>query len=185
MADDGTVINDSVACHNLDGYGAPPIPWDRVRDTISSDLPQIPGSGGVDRHTPWLTTTNPDGRPHMTPVGVEQRNGTWYFTSGPATRKSRNLAADPRCSFGIATGQFDIVIEGVAQRVTDPDELTSAAQLFVDHGWPVTVDGDALTGEYSAPSAGPPPWHMYRLEPRTVFAFGTVEPYGATRFDLA
>lgn len=173
------------AQHNLDGYGAPPIPWDRVRQTIASDLPQIPGSGGIDRHTPWLTTTNPDGRPHMTPVGVEQRAGTWYFTSGPGTRKSRNLARDPRCSFGIATAHFDIVIEGTAQRVTDTEELHDAAALFNEHGWPVTVVDDAFTAEYSAPSAGPAPWYLYRLDPTSVFAFGTVEPYGATRFDLA
>lgn len=170
---------------NLDGYGNPPIPWERVRDTIASDLPQIPGSGGVDRHTPWLTTINPDGRPHMTPVGVEQLDGTWYFTSGPGTRKSQNLSADPRCSFGVATAEFDIVIEGVAQRVTDTAELEAAAALFNDHGWPVTVDGDAFTAEYSAPSAGPAPWHLYRLVPSTVFAFGTAEPYGTTRFELS
>jgi hypothetical protein len=39
--------------------------------------------------------------------------------------------------------------------------------------------------EFSAPAAGPPPWHVYRLVPSTVFALGTAEPYGATRFDLA
>ncbi|MFB8230940.1 hypothetical protein [Cellulosimicrobium sp. NPDC055967] len=43
---------------------------------------------------------------------------------------------------------------------------------------------NALTAEFSAPSAGPPPWAVYRLVPERVFAFGTAEPYGATRFDL-
>jgi hypothetical protein len=42
-----------------------------------------------------------------------------------------------------------------------------------------------LTAEYSAPSAGPPPWHVYKIAPSTVFAFGTAEPYGATRFDIS
>jgi len=32
--------------------------------------------------------------------------------------------------------------------------------------------------------SGPPPWHVYRITPVTVFAFGTAEPYGAARFDL-
>jgi hypothetical protein len=41
-----------------------------------------------------------------------------------------------------------------------------------------------LTAEYSAPSAGPPPWNVYRIVPSTVFALGTAEPYGAARFDL-
>ena len=46
------------------------------------------------------------------------------------------------------------------------------------------VEGDALTAEFSAPAAGPPPWNAYRIVPSTVFALGTAEPYGATRFDL-
>ena len=41
-----------------------------------------------------------------------------------------------------------------------------------------------MTAEYSAPSAGPPPWHVYKITPSTVFAFGTAEPDGATRFDI-
>jgi hypothetical protein len=46
------------------------------------------------------------------------------------------------------------------------------------------VKGDALTAEYSAASAGPPPWYVYRITPATVFAFGTAEPYGATKFQV-
>ena len=51
------------------------------------------------------------------------------------------------------------------------------------HG-PARVDdsGAALTAEFSAPSAGPPPWHVYRLTPRTATALSTVEPGGATRW---
>jgi hypothetical protein len=169
---------------NLDGYGTPPIDWQRVRDTLAGDVTQAPGSGGPDRHTHWLTTINPDGTPHVTPVGVIQRDGVWYFNSGPRTRKSRNLAAKPRCVVSVATHPFDLVVEGSAQRVTDPAELQVVAETFARHGWPAEVDGDALTAEYSAPSAGPPPWHVYRIAPAKVFAFGTSEPYGATRFDI-
>ena len=82
---------------NLDGYGAPAIEWARVKAVLDSQLTQAPGSGGPQRHTTWLTTINPDGSPHVMPLGVVQRSGSWYFTSGPATRKSRNLARDPRC----------------------------------------------------------------------------------------
>jgi nitroimidazol reductase NimA-like FMN-containing flavoprotein (pyridoxamine 5'-phosphate oxidase superfamily) len=170
--------------HNLDGYGTPPIAWDRVRDTLASDITQAPDTGGPNRHTLWLTTINPDGAPHVTPVGFVQIDGVWYVTSGPRTRKSRNLAADPRCVVSVATHPFDLVIDGTASRVTDADELRSVADAFNEHGWPAQVEGDALTAEYSAPSAGPPPWHVYRITPATVFALGTAEPYGATRFDL-
>jgi hypothetical protein len=169
---------------NLDGYGTPPIEWQRVRDVLTSEITQGPDAGGPNRHTVWLTTINPDGSPHVTPVGFVQLDGVWYFTSGPGTCKSRNLAADPRCVVSVAMHPFDLVLEGSVARVTDADELRSVADEYNREGWPAQVEGDALTAEYSAPSAGPPPWHVYKITPATVFAFGTAEPYGATRFDL-
>jgi hypothetical protein len=169
---------------NLDGYGAPPIPWDEVHDVLASDITQAPDTGGPNRHTPWLTTINPNGMPHVTPVGFVQIDGVWFFTSGPGTRKSRNIAADPRCVVSVATHPFDLVMEGTAERVTDADELHSVAEVYNKEGWPARVEGDAVTAEYSAPSAGPPPWHVYRIQPATVFAFGTAEPFGAMKFEL-
>jgi hypothetical protein len=48
-------------------------------------------------------------------------------------------------------------------------------------GGPAEVDGDAFTAPYSAPSAGPPPWHLYFFTLRTAFGVATAEPYGAAR----
>lgn len=174
----------TITQRNLDGYGAPPIEWARVTSVLDSQLTQAPGSGGPQRHTVWLTTINPDGSPHVMAVGVVRCGGGWYFTSGPATRKSCNLARDGRCVVSVATDPFDLVIEGVAKRVTEKSELASVADAFVGSGWPAEVAGDALTAQYSAPSAGPAPWHVYRVEPSTVFALGTSEPFGATKFQL-
>src|SRR3979490_3647565 len=115
---------------NLDGYGTPPIDWERVRDTLTSDITQAPDTGGPNRPTSWLTTINSDGSPHVTPVGFVQLDGVRYFTSGPGTRKSRNIAADPRCVVSVATHPFDLVIEGSAARVTDADNLRSAADQY-------------------------------------------------------
>jgi hypothetical protein len=57
------------------------------------------------------------------------------------------------------------------------------AARWAEHGWPARVDdtGQALTADYSAPSAGPPPWSVYRLTPRQATSLATVEPAGATR----
>ena len=172
----------TITQRNLDGYGAPTIEWARVKTVLDSVLSQAPGTGGPQRHTMWLTTINPDGSPHVTPVGVLPWEGSWYFTSGPATRKSGNLARDPRCVVNVASEPFDLVVEGAAQRVTDAGELDSVVEVFAGNGWPAEVAGDAFTAEYSAPSAGPPPWHLYRVTASTVFAFGTSEPGGATKF---
>lgn len=169
---------------NLDGYGAPTIEWSRVRDAVAGDITQAPETGGPDRHTHWLATINPDGTPHIMPVGVFHVDGEMFFTSGPGTRKSKNLARDPRCVVTVATHPFDLVSEGEAQRVTEPSDLEMVAAAAVEGGWPARVEGAALTAEFSAPAAGPPPWYVYRVTPTTVFALGTAEPYGATRFDL-
>jgi nitroimidazol reductase NimA-like FMN-containing flavoprotein (pyridoxamine 5'-phosphate oxidase superfamily) len=131
-----------------------------------------------------LTTINPDGSPHVMPLGIMSINGTWYFSSGPGTRKSRNITRDPRCVISVATDPFDLVVEGRAERVIDAAELRAVADAFVAQGWPASVAGDALTAAFSAPSAGPPPWSVYRVVPLRVYALGTAEPYGATRFDL-
>lgn len=103
---------------------------------------------------------------------------------GTSTRKGRNLARDPRCALSVATRDFDLTIKGEASRVTDPDTVAAMAARWANVGWPARVDesGQALTAEFSAPSAGPPPWSVYRIEPRTATALLTVEPGGATRF---
>jgi hypothetical protein len=174
----------SISQRNLSGYDLPIIEWERARRALATDYTQAPGTGGPDRHTSWLTTTNPDGTSHVRPVGSVQVDGVRYFNSGPATRKSRNISADPQCVLSIATKQFDLVIEGRAERVTDASELDTVVEVFRRAGWPAKVDGDALTAEYSAPSAGPPPWYVYRIEPATVYAFGTDETGGATKYEM-
>jgi hypothetical protein len=167
---------------NLDGYDAPMIEWAKVRETLNEPATQAPDTGGPNRHTTWLATTNPDGSPHVVPVGVMWDQGTAYFSSGPAVRKARNIEADARCSLSVATHPFDLTVEGRAVRVTDDETLHKVAGLFAMWG-PEVRDG-AFYHEFSAPSAGPPPWYLYALTPETVFAFGTAEPYGAARFDL-
>jgi hypothetical protein len=44
------------------------------------------------------------------------------------------------------------------------------------------VSDGALTAEYSAPSAGPPPWNLYTVTPTTAFGVASAEPWGATRW---
>ena len=169
---------------NLDGYGAPLIPWTKIRERLEQGFTQVPGSGGPDRHTYWLATVRPDGRPHVMPLGVDWMDGALYFSTGANTRKAKNLAHNPQCVITIATHDFDIVVEGRATRVTDPALVARIAKMYQAQGWPATVsdDGFSLTAEYSAPSAGPPPYMVYEVTPETVFALGTTEPYGATIF---
>jgi hypothetical protein len=165
-----------MAERNLDGYGAPPIPWTRVRERLDEGLTQAPGTGGPDRHTCWLATVRPDGRPHVMPLGVLWVDGAFYFNAGPTTRKARNLAQNPHCVMTVATHGFDLVLEGEATKVTDDTKLRRIGDVYASEGWQPTVRAGALYAEFSAPSAGAPPWEVYEVTPATVFALGTAEP---------
>jgi hypothetical protein len=161
---------------NLDTiYGSPPLPWSRPRDLLAAGAL---GAAG----TSFLGTVRPDGRPHAAGVGAAWYDGDLYFQCGPKTRKARNIAANPACTISASLEGIDIVFEGEARRVTDTPTLEAIAAIYRESGWPVQVEGDAFTAPYSAPSGGPPPWHLFRVTVRTVFGVAGAEPHGATRW---
>ncbi|MFN8592585.1 MAG: pyridoxamine 5'-phosphate oxidase family protein [Thermomicrobiales bacterium] len=163
---------------NLDIYGNPALPWSRARNLLSTSLQ----AGAPEESHCFLGTVRPDGRPHAAGVGAHWYDGDLYIVSGPETRKSRNLAANPAGTIAVALKGLDLVLEGDAVRVTDRETLETLAARYRAWGWPTTVEGDALTAPYSAPSAGPPPWHLYRFTFHTAFGVAGEEPHGATRW---
>jgi PPOX class probable F420-dependent enzyme len=172
------------ATNLADLYDLPILDWATIQNRLDAGIPQAPGSGGPSRHTCWLTTINADGSPHVTGVGALWVHGSFWFETGERTRKGRNLARDPRCALSIAAQEFDLVVEGTASKITDQETVAAMAARWAAEGWPARVDdsGRALTAEYSAPSAGPPPWFVYRLSAHTATALATIEPGGATRW---
>ena len=124
-----------------------------------------------------FATLMPDGSPHVTSVGALWHAGSFWFQTGERTRKARNVARNARCSMSVSTRGLDVVIEGEAQRVTDPRLVSEAASLWASSGWPARVDasGTAITAEFNAPAVGPPPWFVYEVKPRTATAVGTTE----------
>jgi hypothetical protein len=160
---------------NLDRYGSAELPWSRARDALAAN-PAQPGTSF------FLGTTRPDGRPHTAAVGVGWLDGDVYFTSQLATRKARNLKANPACTISVGLPGIDLIFEGQAAIVADRSTLELVAEWGRKGGWPAQVEGDALTAPFSAPSAGPPPWHVYRFTLHTAFGVATAEPWGATRW---
>jgi len=167
-----------------DLYDLPVLDLATVTEGLGPALTQAPGTGGPDRHTCWLTTTNADGSPHVTGIGALWVDDTFWFVTGTGSRKGRNLARDPRCAVAVSTRVTDLVLEGRAALVSDPGAVAARAAELAASGWPCEVDesGRALTAPYSAPSAGPPPWHVYRIEPTSITALLTTGRGGATRW---
>ena len=93
----------------------------------------LPWSWAVEQLTAsknyWVATTCPDGRPHAMPVWAVWDQGALWFSSGGRSRKVRNLAADPRCVVTTDSADDPVVVDGVAEIVTDHPALARFIEL--------------------------------------------------------
>ena len=70
-------------------------------------------------HNYWISTSRPDGRPHLMLVwGVWWQNAFW-FSTGPRTRKAKNIAADSHCVIGTEKAVEAVIVEGIAKEIKD------------------------------------------------------------------
>ena len=76
--------------------------WPDAISNPSDDLSALkPWTWAVERleksHNYWISTARPDGRPHLMVVwGIWWKDAFW-FSTGPKTRKAKNIGAQPRC----------------------------------------------------------------------------------------
>ncbi len=162
---------------NLDIYGHASIPWSRALQQLEAQ-----GREKEQGRTCWLATAGPDGSPHLAAVGALWVDDRFYFTSGPRTRKSRNLAANANCAVSVSLDDIDVVVEGPVHKVTDMPTLERVANLYASLGWPARAASGAIMAEFSAPSAGRGPWDLYAVTPAAAVGVATKEPHGATRW---
>jgi hypothetical protein len=109
--------------HGFSHPGAAPTPWTVGLEHV------------IDADTFWLSTVRPDGRPHATPLIAVWHGDAIWFTTGPDERKAKNLAENSSCLLttgrsDLADGGLDVVLEGVAEQVTDESELRPIAEAF-------------------------------------------------------
>ena len=125
-------------------------------------LPETEGSGLITwaeaerrltvSHDYWCATVRPDGAPHVMPVwGVWLQERLW-FSSSLQSRKARNLDADPRCTLTTDDTQNPVVVEGVAERVTDRGAI-EPFRLAVNAKYDADLTADfldpAVNGSYA------------------------------------
>jgi nitroimidazol reductase NimA-like FMN-containing flavoprotein (pyridoxamine 5'-phosphate oxidase superfamily) len=151
----------------MTGVSVEPIPW-------SESLARLSGERFY-----WMATVHTSGRPHVRPVLAVWLEGALYSTTNAVAQKGKNIARDPRCSVTARTDGLDLVLEGEARRVTDAATLQRVADTYLEkYEWPPTVQGDAFTAPYGAPTAGLPPYLVYEIKPTVVFGFGTSDELG-------
>jgi hypothetical protein len=140
------------------------LPWSDV-------LPYLARAEGF-----WLATADSSGQPQLRPLFAVVTDGDLHFSSSPNAQKAKNLKTEPRCALAAHTEDFDLIVEGTSRRVTDPDELARVAASYRDkYEWPVTVVGDAMDAPYGAPTAGPPPYAVFRILPSRAYALGITD----------
>lgn len=89
----------------------------------------------------WMVTLWPDGRPHAMPVWGMWDDDSLLFSSAGRSRKVRNLLADPRCVVTTDDPKNPVVLEGLAEIVTDPAGLVRALELMnAKYGTDYTVE---------------------------------------------
>ena len=138
----------------------------------------------------WMVTVRRDGRPHAVPLCGVWRDGAFFFCTGDAEQKMRNLEHDPHVvvtagplgADGWGKGK-DIAVEGVASRVEDEallEELTEEWRRKYDGDWvfeardgrffEVTDQGDG-SGDGAV---------VFRVPPSKVLVFG--DEHGQTTY---
>ena len=78
----------------------------------------------------WIASTRPDGRPHAMPVWGVWVDDALMFSTGGTSRKGRNIAARPAIVAHLESGDDAVVLEGVAERVTDAGALARFVEAY-------------------------------------------------------
>ncbi len=131
-------------------------------------------SGG----TFWLTTVSSDGKPHTRPVFAVVADGHLVTASSRMATKTTHLRSGSPTSIATGADGIDVVWTGIPAPVGDPDQLATVADAYrTTYGWNVHIDleAGALTAPYGAPTAGPPPYDVFRITPTTVHAISSGE----------
>lgn len=140
--------------------GAVATPWEQARELLEQ------------AETYWLTTVRPDGRPHVTTLVSLWHEGAMYFATGPEERKALNLEANRNVALttGVSSmgGGLDVVVEGVAERATDPATLKALSEAYVaKYGpdWAFQVGEGGVLHEDGRLAL------VFQVVPRVVFSF--------------
>jgi Pyridoxamine 5'-phosphate oxidase len=81
-------------------------------------------------HNYWISTARPDGRPHLMVVwGIWWEDAFW-FSTGPQTRKAKNLAAQPYCVIATDNAEEAVILEGAAQEIENRSVWKQVAAIY-------------------------------------------------------
>ena len=97
---------------HMPGYGLPKgtkglLPWRWAEQRLTKS------------HNYWITTVKTNGSPHTMVVWGLWRDGTFLFSTGRQSRKSRNLKKNRHCVVCTELANEAVIVEGVAEETPD------------------------------------------------------------------
>jgi general stress protein 26 len=136
---------------HMPGYGLAPadggqglLPWSWAHDRL------------VEARGYWLATAGGGGHPHIAAVWGLWADGALHVSTGGRSRKAHDIARNPHVAVGVDGTDRSLTLDGMAERVTDPDREAAIAAGY-----------RAKYGEgYPDPEANP----LLVIRPHTVIA---------------
>jgi hypothetical protein len=95
------------------------LPWASVRKRIEQS------------HNYWISSTRPDGRPHVMPVWGVCLDGATYFGTDRTSTKARNLGANPAAVMHLESGDDVVILEGMVRRIIDKKEIAAVDAAYL------------------------------------------------------
>ncbi len=152
---------------------AEPMPWPGYQPE-RPDAGLLPWSSAEGRlhqaRRYWLATSRADRSAHLRAVWAAWADGTLAFSTGRLTRKARNLALEPRCSIAVEHEDDSVVLEGVAEELTDRARIARADAVYVAKYGSSMLIGDSpvfavrplvvIGFHESDPTVGPTRWRF-------------------------
>lgn len=109
-------------------------------------------------HNYWISTVRPEGQPHLMVVwGIWWENSFW-FSTGPRTRKAKNIAADPNCVIATEKADEAVIVEGTACEIADRAVWKRIGEIY-----------DRKYGGNLLPLLESSGGSVFRIEPRRAF----------------
>lgn len=89
----------------------------------------------------WLATSGSDGRPHCMPVWGIWIDEHFVFSTGPTTKKARNLTENPNAVIHLESGAQVVILECRVREVTASDALEAFRITYnAKYDWDFTTD---------------------------------------------
>lgn len=125
-------------------YGSPKkrLKWEAVRKDLEEAT------------TYWVSTTRPDGRPHVVPRDGIWLDDTWYYGGAKETVHNRNLLANPAAAMHIGDGIKAVIVEGTVATASPTLEIAQQLsdvtnQKYKHYGMNTKAD-TYMSGDYLA-----------------------------------